>query len=86
MLARMFADYFGVPQDPATGSANGCLAAYLVHTAYFGNADIDLHVEQGVVMGRPSRLHLRAGRVGDRIAVRVGGRVISVAEGRLTAA
>jgi trans-2,3-dihydro-3-hydroxyanthranilate isomerase len=28
---RVFADYFGIPEDPATGSANGCLAGYLAH-------------------------------------------------------
>ena len=30
--ARVFAHYYGVPEDPATGSANGCLASYLVKT------------------------------------------------------
>ena len=43
----MFADYYGVPEDPATGSANGCLAAYLTHHRYFGTDRIDIRVEQG---------------------------------------
>ena len=33
LAARFFADYYGVPEDPATGSANGCLVGYLVETA-----------------------------------------------------
>jgi predicted PhzF superfamily epimerase YddE/YHI9 len=28
---RVFAPHLGVPEDPATGSANGALGAYLVH-------------------------------------------------------
>ena len=81
--ARMFADAFGVPEDPATGSANGCLAAWLVRHRYFGDASIDLTVEQGVEMGRASRLYLRASEKDDAFSIQVGGRVIAVAEGRL---
>lgn len=81
--ARMFADAFGVPEDPATGSANGCLAAWLVHHRYFGAAEIDLTVEQGVEMGRASRLHLRATEKDGTFSIQVGGRVIPVAEGHL---
>jgi trans-2,3-dihydro-3-hydroxyanthranilate isomerase len=32
---RVFVDYFGIPEDPATGSGNGCLAGYLVKHRYF---------------------------------------------------
>jgi trans-2,3-dihydro-3-hydroxyanthranilate isomerase len=81
--ARMFADAFGVPEDPATGSANGCLAAWLVRHRYFGVAEIDLTVEQGVEMGRASRLYLRASENEGTFSIQVGGRVIPVAEGRL---
>lgn len=81
--ARMFADAFGVPEDPATGSANGCLAAWLVRHRYFGVAEIDLMVEQGVEMGRASRLHLRASENDGTFSIQVGGGVIPVAEGRL---
>ncbi|MHC4193018.1 MAG: PhzF family phenazine biosynthesis protein, partial [Planctomycetota bacterium] len=45
--ARMFCDYYGIAEDPATGSANGCLAGYLVKYRYFGEAKIDVRVEQG---------------------------------------
>ena len=81
--ARMFADAFGVPEDPATGSANGCLAGYLVEYGYFGDGPIDLTVEQGVEMGRPSRLHLRAAKEDGTIRIDVGGAVVPVATGTL---
>lgn len=78
---RVFADYYGTPEDPATGSANGSLAAYLVETKYFGGERIDLRVEQGYEIGRPSLLFLRAEREGGEISVRVGGRVQPFASG-----
>ncbi len=59
---RFFADEYGIPEDPATGSANGCLAAYLVKHRYFGTNRINLQVEQGYEIGRPSLLLLRRRR------------------------
>lgn len=81
--ARMFADAFGVPEDPATGSANGCLAGYLVHHGYYGSDEIEVRVEQGYEIGRPSLLRLKAARRDDTIEVFVGGRVVLVARGEL---
>ena len=81
--ARMFTDDLGIPEDPATGSAAGCLAGYLVEHRYFGTDAVDVRVEQGYEMGRPSVLHLRAERRGDEIDVHVGGRVQMVAKGEL---
>jgi trans-2,3-dihydro-3-hydroxyanthranilate isomerase len=81
--ARVFAGYYGVPEDPATGSANGCLAGYLVYHTYFGKDEIDVKVDQGYEIGRPSLLMLRARCAGEDIEVDVGGSVVMVAEGRL---
>jgi trans-2,3-dihydro-3-hydroxyanthranilate isomerase len=81
LSVRVFADYFGVPEDPATGSANGCLAGYLVKYSYFGNEQINLRVEQGYEIGRPSLLLLKAQQKDGEIEVSVGGKVIMVAEG-----
>jgi len=39
---RMFADCYGISEDPATGSGNGCLAAYLVKHRYWGKSKIDI--------------------------------------------
>jgi trans-2,3-dihydro-3-hydroxyanthranilate isomerase len=82
--ARMFDDFHGIAEDPATGSANGCLAAYLVRNRYYGSPAIDIKVEQGYEIGRPSLLLLKAEEEeGGSITVSVGGRVIMVAGGEL---
>jgi trans-2,3-dihydro-3-hydroxyanthranilate isomerase len=79
--ARMFGDALGIPEDPATGSANGCLAGYLVEHQYLGNDAIAVEVEQGDAIGRPSLLRLRASRQGAQIEIAVGGRVMPIAQG-----
>jgi trans-2,3-dihydro-3-hydroxyanthranilate isomerase len=84
--ARVFCDYYGVPEDAATGSANGCLAAWLVETGYCEDDATDVRVEQGAQMGRPSLLHLRAMRTSRGIEVRVGGGVVDVVRGAIVAA
>jgi trans-2,3-dihydro-3-hydroxyanthranilate isomerase len=81
LSVRMFADAMGIAEDPATGSANGCLAGYLSHYAYFGSDRVDVRVEQGHEIGRPSLLLLKASRAGETIEVFVGGKVILVAKG-----
>ena len=78
---RVFADYYGVPEDPATGSANGCLAGYLVKHGYFGENRINIRVEQGYKIGRPSLLLLRAEDKEGKIDVSVGGKVVMIAKG-----
>jgi len=80
---RVFADYYGVPEDPATGSANGCLAGYLVKYRYFDDEKIDIRVEQGYEIGRKSLLYLKASREKNSIKVYVGGRVQMIAKGLL---
>ncbi len=80
---RLFADYYGIAEDPATGSANGCLAGYLAKHRYWGKAYIDVRVEQGYEIGRPSLLLLKAEDRGNTIHIQVGGKVIPVAEGKL---
>jgi trans-2,3-dihydro-3-hydroxyanthranilate isomerase len=80
---RMFADLFGIPEDPATGSANGCLAGYLIKYNYFNKSEISIRVEQGIEIGRKSILHLHARSDNNRIDVKVGGKVFRIAEGIL---
>jgi len=81
LSVRVFAEYLGIPEDPATGSANGCLAGYLVEYSYFGEKPVDVRVEQGYEMGRPSLLLLKAQKNEDMIEVLVGGKVMMVAKG-----
>lgn len=82
LSVRVFVEALaGTPEDPATGSANGCLAAYLVQHSYWGGALIDIRVEQGYEIGRPSLLLLRAEKQNDEFQISVGGKVILVAKG-----
>ncbi len=83
LSVRFFADDLGVVEDPATGSANGCLAGYLVHHRYFNSKEIDIRVEQGYEIKRPSILMLKAAETTGSIEVNVGGRAIMVAKGEL---
>lgn len=78
---RVFADYYGISEDAATGSSNGSLAAYLAHYKLFGNSNIDAQVGQGYEIGRPSTLVLHTELSNSEIQVFVGGSVIEVAEG-----
>ncbi|MBT9158226.1 MAG: Trans-2,3-dihydro-3-hydroxyanthranilate isomerase [Firmicutes bacterium] len=78
---RVFTDYLGIPEDPATGSANGCLAAYLVKYRYHGSPVLVARVEQGYEVNRFSLLSLRAHEEGDIIHVHVGGQAVLVAKG-----
>lgn len=87
--SRMFAPLMGIVEDPATGSAAGPFGVYLVRHGLAGiDADGDAHVriEQGVEMGRPSRLEVTVSMSSDRETVRdvrVGGEAVIVAEGEL---
>lgn len=78
--ARMF---FYNGEDPATGSAAGCTAAWMVAHGV-AEPDERVLIEQGVEMKRPSRIFVRASRRDDRVVnVRVGGNVVEVLRGEL---
>jgi len=82
--ARMFSPTAGVPEDPATGSANCVLAGLLAHLAPQPSGHFSVKVAQGVEMGRPSTLLARAEKV-DGVVERtwVGGACVLVSEGIL---
>jgi trans-2,3-dihydro-3-hydroxyanthranilate isomerase len=69
-------------EDPATGSAAGCAAAYLAKYGLAGSG-ATVRMEQGHLMGRPSELLLSATRKADGAVgqVRVGGSSVLVLEG-----
>lgn len=81
LSVRDFAEAYGITEDPASGSGNGCLAAYLVRHRYWGQAEVDVRCEQGYEIGRPSLLHLRARESEGHIEVQIGGQVMMVARG-----
>jgi trans-2,3-dihydro-3-hydroxyanthranilate isomerase len=71
-------------EDPATGSAAGCCAAWSVRHGVLPPEAQGL-IEQGVETRRPSFLYIRAGRSGDAVTnVRVGGHVVQVVDGEVT--
>ena len=80
--ARMFAPMDGVPEDPATGSANCALAGLLAHYSEKANGQFRFRIAQGVELGRPSVLEARAEkREGVVVAAWIGGSCVAVSEG-----
>ena len=74
--SRMFAPEHGIIEDPATGSATGPLAAYMIqHNLVSRAADSRFVSEQGTKMGRRSILHVRVRGEGGIEGVEVGGYV-----------
>ena len=71
-------------EDPATGSAAGCCAAWAVQHGVLAS-DVQGMIEQGMETRRPSYLHIRATKSGDTVTnVRVGGNVVHVIDGKVT--
>lgn len=76
--ARMF--FYG-GEDPATGSAAGCAASWMVQHGV-AKSDEQVVIRQGVECGRPSEMHVRAEREGGRVTnVRVGGYAVEILRG-----
>ena len=82
--ARMFAPTDGVPEDPATGSANCALIGLL---AYYDNRDTfkkSWRISQGIEMGRPSILQGRTQKEnGQVLNTWIGGNSVLISEGIL---
>lgn len=85
VYSRMIAPAFGVAEDPATGGASGPLGCYLLHHGMVGaHAARSMLSLQGVAMKRPSRIYISIESKDRTITrVRVGGKAVAVAEGRL---
>jgi trans-2,3-dihydro-3-hydroxyanthranilate isomerase len=82
--ARMFAPLSGVPEDPATGSANCALAGLLAHYSPQPTGNFTWRIAQGVEMGRPSTLMARAEKVDGVVeTTRVGGAAVLVSDGMI---
>ena len=80
--ARMFAPGDGLPEDPATGSANCALAALRAGLSPDGETEKRWRIAQGVEMGRPSELFARTERTADgRCRSWIGGHCVRVGEG-----
>jgi trans-2,3-dihydro-3-hydroxyanthranilate isomerase len=70
-------------EDPATGSAAGCAAAWMVAHGV-AQPDERVLIEQGIEMKRPSRILVRASKTDNHVVnVRVGGNAIEVMRGEI---
>ncbi len=68
-------------EDPATGSAAGCAAAWMVKNGV-AKPDEQAQIEQGAEVFRQGRIFVRAARDGQRVVnVRVGGHAVEVIRG-----
>jgi trans-2,3-dihydro-3-hydroxyanthranilate isomerase len=80
---RMFAPLFGVPEDPATGSAAVALVGLLASLSPTRDIVLEQTILQGIEMGRPSRLDACAEKAGDVITTYVGGDCVPVMHGMI---
>ena len=82
--ARMFTDADRIGEDPATGSAAAAFAGVIRRFDDLRDGTHTTHVEQGVEMGRASRIKLEIDIEGGRLhAIRIGGEAVLAAEGEL---
>ena len=82
--ARMYGPGVNVPEDPATGSANACLAGYLAARASQQDGTLVWKVDQGVEMGRPSRILVQLRKDGDTLVHGgIGGDAVILGQGTL---
>jgi trans-2,3-dihydro-3-hydroxyanthranilate isomerase len=84
LRTRMFAPLDGVPEDPATGSANCALVGMLAHYDDADTGVAEWQIAQGVEMGRPSVLTARSEKKdGEVTGIWIGGDCVMVSEGVL---
>lgn len=87
LYARMFAPALGIDEDPATGSGAVALAGVLAARRAEDEGVFTWTIEQGVAMGRPSRIEASAEkRAGKVMQIKVGGTSVIIAEGTLAEA
>jgi trans-2,3-dihydro-3-hydroxyanthranilate isomerase len=75
---------WGIYEDPATGSAAGSLAAYLVHHGQLKPNEM-LHILQGIEMGRPSDIHVEVAAEKGKLTPKVSGSAVRIFEGHIDA-
>jgi trans-2,3-dihydro-3-hydroxyanthranilate isomerase len=82
--SRMFAPLFGVPEDPATGSANVTLIGLLAHLDKRADLSLSKTIGQGFDMGRPSVLEAMAEKKSGKVtATYIGGRCVPMLSGTI---
>ena len=80
----MFAPAMGIDEDPATGAAATALAGYLAPLRPEGSGTVHWSVDQGVEMGRPSRIEVEADLSESVVTgIRVSGSSVLVSQGEM---
>jgi trans-2,3-dihydro-3-hydroxyanthranilate isomerase len=81
---RMFAPAYGIEEDPATGSGAVALAGVLAGRMPAADGVFKWRIDQGIAMGRPSRIEASAEkRAGRIVGIRVGGMTRIAGEGTM---
>jgi trans-2,3-dihydro-3-hydroxyanthranilate isomerase len=81
---RMFAPGINVPEDPATGSAAASFGGFLAARESTAEGTFVWTIDQGMEMGRPSRITVSVDKAGGAVAaVRVAGQAVLMGEGSL---
>ncbi|MHB8377378.1 MAG: PhzF family phenazine biosynthesis protein [Dehalococcoidia bacterium] len=82
---RAFALPAGIAEDPVTGSANGCIAAFIARHGLMRaqGGEIRYVAEQGAEVGQPGRVRLSVTGMPDALSVEVGGHAVTVLRGEL---
>ncbi len=78
---RLFGAHLGIIEDAATGSAAGPLTAYLLKYGLFGKS-FEIINEQGLEMGRPSKILMKGELNDNSYTVKIGGKCAYVGRGR----
>lgn len=82
--SRMFAPLYGVPEDPATGSANITLIGLLAHDDKRADLTLSKTIGQGFDMGRPSILEASAEKKAGKVtATYIGGKCVPMLKGTI---
>ncbi len=81
IMSRVFVPYWGIIEDPATGSASGCLSAWMLKNNYLQTPSINFKIGQGYEINRPSEIYINASKLNDQYDLNVGGKVEFIAEG-----
>lgn len=80
VAVRAFPCGVGIPEDPASGAANGLIAAFIAHAEPQGPLARGYRVSQGREIGRDAKLRIR---IDPDASIWVGGCTQTVFDGRL---
>ncbi len=82
--SRFFAPFYGINEDPVTGSANGPLILTLKKLGFIkdNNEDISLIFEQGDIIGRRGRIRVKYSKSANELFI--SGNAVTVLKGEMT--